>query len=90
MYKSGEQRIGKYTVLIQESVNKRTVGDNVHSLWDVWITDNDTNVKIALKDTVSPYEREDWMESVFTAAKYSLDNPSDLACCYKDATYVTT
>tara|TARA_B100000073_G_scaffold64698_1_gene47838 strand:- start:1208 stop:1480 length:273 start_codon:yes stop_codon:yes gene_type:complete len=90
MYKSGEQRIGKYMVLIQESVNKRTVGDNIHSLWDVWITDTETNVKIALKDTVSPYEREDWMESVFKAAKHSLDNPSERSCCYSNATYVTT
>ena len=81
------ETVGKYTIEYSESENTRTVDEHVHNLYNVAITNNETNQTIEIDDIVSPYAREDWCDTVFRNAKEGLDSEEGPSCCYVQARY---
>ena len=79
--------VGKYTIEITESENTRTVNEITKNLFNVSITDNETNQTIEIDDIVSPYVREQWCATVFKNAKEGLDSEDGHSCCYVKARY---
>jgi|13_taG_2_1085334.scaffolds.fasta_scaffold00166_18 hypothetical protein len=80
---------GKYDFTYVKSGNVRTLpGGFTKPLFNVTITDTETDTTIEVDDVVEVFEREDWLDTIYTNSKRACDNPDDDACCYKTARYV--
>ena len=80
--------VGKYYIEYDENENTRNVNGNTHPLYTITITDNETNTTIEVPDVVRVFEREDWIDTIYTNSKAGLDSHDGPSCCYKDARYI--
>ena len=78
---------GRYILEKTQSENTRTFLEVTKPLWNVAITDTETDETIEINDIVSPYAREDWCATVFKNAKEGLDSEEGPSCCYVNAQY---
>ena len=78
---------GKYVIEIEESENTRTFLEVTKNLWNVAITNTETNQTIEISDITSPKTTEGWCDIVFRNAKEGLDSEEGPSCCYVNATY---
>ena len=82
--------VGIYEITSTQSANHRTISEGVTKpLFNVRITNNETNETIEIDDIVSPYEREAWCASVFNKEKEGLDSDEGPSCCYVNARYAS-
>lgn len=78
---------GKYTIEISESENTQTFLGVTKNLWNIAITNNETNQTIEISDITSPKTSENWCDIVFRNAKEGLDSEEGPSCCYVNAAY---
>jgi len=81
--------VGKYYIAYEENENTREVNGYIHPLYTITITDTETNITIEVPDVVTVFEREDWVDTIYTNSKAGLDSGEEPSCCYKDARYIT-
>lgn len=85
-----EKNVGKYFIVYNQegNGNTREVNGYIHPLYTITITNNEDDVTIEVPDVVSVFEREDWLDVIYTHSKAELDS-DDPGCCYKGSRYIT-